>query len=187
MKKKKKPTVKVAEKAVTNANNGAKFLMQNKYLLIVIGVGVGGYFVYKGVKKSLNKATDFLKSAPDDFISGNLDIDKSKLTITKDEARLLAKGLLEAFNDTIFGFPATDEKAIKEIFSKIKTPEDYQLVFNTFGRRPRVFGGTPTTWLDKKTAVNKDLDQWLKAELNSLDGEVYKIVKQRLKSAKHPF
>lgn len=191
MKKKNKPTVTVAKKdvkkAVTKANDGAKFLMQNKYLLIAIGVGVGGYLVYRGVKKSINKATDFLKSEPDDYINGNLSVDKSKLTLTNDEARLLSKGLLEAFNDTNFGFPATDEKAIKDIFYKIKTPEDYQLVFNLFGRRPYISGGTPTLWFDKKRATDKDLDQWLKEELSPSDGEVYRIVKQRLESAKHPF
>ncbi|WP_417800993.1 hypothetical protein [Tenacibaculum sp.] len=177
-----------AKKAVSKANEASAFLLANKPLLIVAGGSVVAYFLYKRLKQSADAVTEVFQDVANDHIEADLHINTGKLSIDKEQAKILAKSLLDAFNDTAFGLPATDEAKIQQVFDKLQTGDDFRLVYKTFGRRKRMGGKTPTVWLDKKLADDYDLIYWLKAEISETwDRQLYHQIKQRVQSADMPF
>ncbi|WP_299673259.1 hypothetical protein [uncultured Tenacibaculum sp.] len=191
MKKKKIPKIggivkkENVKKAVVKANAAGNFIVENKTAFFVVGGIILGYMAIRKIQKGFNSVGEVFASDEVDFIKPVINPSSSNTTITSNDAVNIAKALLDAFNQkTAFHTPATDEKKIKEAFEKIKTGDDFKLVFNAFGLRKRMGGGTPTHYLDKKFADSYDLIYWLKAELDSYwDREVYNIVKQRVESA----
>lgn len=191
---KKKPRVskiatrKNAKNAVTKANEFSSFLLENKSLLIVASGGVLSYFLYKRLKQSADAVTEVFQDVATDHINAEVSINYKNLTIDKEKAKILAKSLLDAFNETAFGFPATDEEKVKQVFDSLKTGDDFRLVYTIFGRRKRMGGRTPTVWLDKKLADDYDLLYWLKAEISpTWDKALFNQVKKRVVSADMPF
>lgn len=174
------------KKAVSGANDFSKFMLENKYLLIAVGVGVVGYFIYKKVGKAVDSVGEGFKNIETDRVKLHLKEKKENLTITKEKATMLAKTLLEAFNykNALF-IKGTDKEKVRRVFEELKTPDDYILLYNTFGLRPYTVSGTPTSYLEKKFFyTNKDLNGWLRAELSSvLDSSLWKLVKARVESA----
>lgn len=181
------------KKNIEKANEYSELLLQNKSLLMVVGAGVLGFIAYRQIKKTTGAVSDAVsnvfKDVPTDHINTQLKVDSTKLTINNDRAKIFAKSLLDAFNDTtFFGSPATDEAKIQQVFNRLQTGDDFRLVYNHFGRRKRIGGGTPTKWLDKKMADDYDLLYWLKAEISETwDRSLYKQVKQRVQTAGLPF
>ncbi|MDX8554948.1 hypothetical protein MK851_15135 [Tenacibaculum sp. 1B UA] len=153
-----------AKKAVNKANEASAFLLANKPLLIAAGGSVVAYFLYKRLKQSADAVTEVFQDVANDHIEADLHINTGKLSIDKEQAKILAKSLLDAFNNTAFGLPATDEAKVQQVFDKLQTGDDFRLVYKIFGRRKRMGGKTPTVWLDKKLADDYDLIYWLKAE-----------------------
>lgn len=176
------------KEAVKKANDVSQFLLENKSLLVVAGGGLLAYFVYKRLKQSADAIGNVFKGEETDTIKVDVNVNNQKLTIEKEEAKILAKSLQDAFNDTFFGAPATDEAKVKQVFDKLQTGDDFRLVYKAFGRRKRIAGGTPTRWLDKKIADDYDLIYWLKAEISERwDSNLYKQIKERVQSAGMPF
>ncbi|WP_299835503.1 hypothetical protein [uncultured Tenacibaculum sp.] len=185
MKKKKIPKVgeivkkENVKKAVVKANEAGNFIVENKNAFLIVGGLIAGYMIIRKVQKGFNSVGEALASDEVDFIKPVINPSAKNLTINSDKAVNLAKSLLDAFNDG-----GTDEEKVKSVFMQLKTGDDFKLVFNSFGLRKRIFGGTPTNYITKKTAEAYDLIYWLKAELDSYwDEEVYNIVKQRVESA----
>ena len=174
-----------AKTAIEKANSVSEYLLDNKSLLIVLGGGIVGYLVYRRIQKSADAVADIFKSDDPDHIIPDVSINDSKVTISKEQAKLLAKSLLDAFNhETFFGTRATDEEKVKGVFDKLKTGDDFRLVYTAFGRRKRFAGGTPTHWLDKKISDDYDLIYWLKEEVSEFwDSDLYHQVKARIESA----
>ena len=183
--KKKKTSGKIANISLKNIG---KFIEENKKELLYVGAGILGviviYKTYKGLNSAQEAVTEFFEVPDTDYIDPAIRPNQSNLTITNEKAVLLAKALLDACNKKVLGLGDTDELKIKEVFTQLKNGDDYRLVFNVFGKRPRLLLGSPEGWLDKKLAEDRDLNYWLKAELDPYwDREVYNIVKQRVESA----
>lgn len=181
------------KKNIEKANEVSEFLLNNKSLLIVVGASVLGYVAYSKIKKTAGAVSDAVSNAfadvPTDHINATVTVNTQKTTINNAQGRLLAKSLLDAFNDTtFFGSPATDERKVEYVFDRLKTGDDFKLVYNIFGKRKRLSGGTPTRWLDKKMANEYDLIYWLKAEISETwDKSLFAKIKQRVQSAGMPF
>lgn len=178
-------TKKNVKKTIKKANDASNFIIENKNTFFIVGGLILGFFVVRQVKKGISSVGEVFKSDEVDFIKPEINPSIKNLTITSNQAVILAKSLLDAFNHTTFiGSRATDEVKVKETFEQIKTGDDFKLVYNAFGERKRFGGGTPTFYLDKKVADAYDLIYWLKEELDSYwDKEVYDLVKERVTSA----
>ena len=81
--------------------------------------------------------------------------------ITNEEANRIADVLFEAMD----GFGTNIQKITKEI-SNIKNKESFDKVYNAFGIKPYAVTGTPT-WVTKPLSQDKDLIEWLSAELDA--------------------
>lgn len=192
--KKKKTTSKLTKNnvksAVSKANDFTKFLIDNKEIFVVGAGLIVAVIAYRKIKNTFSSVGEGVKDAfapiETDVIDVEVTPNTTNLTITENKAKTLAKELLEAFNYKSFGLiNGTDEDKIEAVFNQINTGDDYKLVYNSFNKRPWVAHGTPDNWIDKKFfAEDKDLNHWLREELNSFfDKRVYNIVKERLATA----
>lgn len=167
------------KKSIEKVNEFGGFAAKNKNAFLILGGLTLSYFMIRQVRKSFSSIGDALKSDDVDFIKPKINPSSSNLTITSDEAVNLAKTLLDAFNDG-----GTDEEKVEAVFKKLQTGDDFKLVFNAFGLRKRIFGGTPTNYITKKTAEAYDLIYWLKAEIGTFwNPTLYNIIKERVESA----
>ncbi len=167
------------KKSIKKANDAGNFMAENKNAFLIGGGLILGFLVIREVKKGFDAVGDVFEVDDVDFIKPKINPDASNLTITSDGAVNLAKSLLDAFNDG-----GTDEEKVKAVFNTIKTGDDFKLIYNSFGLRKRILGGTPTNYFTKKTAEAYDLIYWLKAEIGSFfNSELYNIVKERVESA----
>ena len=167
------------KKSIVKANEAGNFIVENKNAFIIGGGLVLGFLAVRQVRKSFSSIGDALKADDVDFIKPKINPSSNNLTITSDEAVNLAKTLLDAFNDG-----GTDEEKVEAVFKKLQTGDDFKLVFNAFGLRKRIFGGTPTNYFTKKAAEAYDLIYWLKAEIGTFwNPTLYNIIKKRVESA----
>lgn len=167
------------KKSIVKANEAGNFIVENKNAFIIGGGLVLGFLAVRQVRKSFSSIGDALKADDVDFIKPKINPSSNNLTITSDEAVNLAKTLLDAFNDG-----GTDEEKVEAVFKKLQTGDDFKLVFNAFGLRKRIFGGTPTNYFTKKAAEAYDLIYWLKAEIGTFwNPSLYNIIKKRVESA----
>ena len=167
------------KKSIVKANEAGNFIVENKNAFIIGGGLVLGFLAVRQVRKSFSSIGDDLKADDVDFIKPKINPSSNNLTITSDEAVNLAKTLLDAFNDG-----GTDEEKVEAVFKKLQTGDDFKLVFNAFGLRKRIFGGTPTNYFTKKAAEAYDLIYWLKAEIGTFwNPTLYNIIKKRVESA----
>ncbi|CAL2075249.1 hypothetical protein [Tenacibaculum sp. 190524A02b] len=181
------------EKAKKAIKNTGSFIEKNQKPLLYVGaallVGYLGYKVYRGIKKGSEIIGDVLENPEDDFIKPKIKITTSNLTITPQQASIFSKSLQDAFNKkSVIGLPATDEQKISNVFDKLKTGDDFKLVYEAFGYKKYFSGGTPTLYIDKKIASTYDLVYWLDQEIDSFwDKELHAKVKKRLQSAGFDF
>lgn len=167
------------KKTIKKANDAGDFMVENKTAFLIGGGLILGLLVIREVKKGFDAVGDVFEVDDVDFIKPKINPDATNLTITSDGAVNLAKSLLDAFNDD-----GTDEEKVKAVFNTIKTGDDFKLIYNSFGLRKRVLGGTPTNYFTKKAAEAYDLIYWLKAEIGSFwNDELYNIIKERVESA----
>ncbi len=172
-------TKEKVKNSIVKANEASNFIIDNKNVFLIGGGLILGYLAIRQVRKSFSSIGDALASDEVDFIKPKINTSSNNLTISSDEAVNLAKTLLDAFNDG-----GTDEEKVEAVFKKLKTGDDFKLVFNAFGLRKRIFGGTPTNYITKKTAEAYDLIYWLKAEVGSFwNPTLYNIIKDRVESA----
>ncbi len=191
--KKKNTLSKIATKentknAIEKANGASEFLLENKSLLILLGGGFVGYLIYKGIKRTTDAVAEVFTADEVDHINPEIQVNTSKLTISKEQAVIYAKSLLDAFNHEVFFTPATDEEKVKAVFDRLQSGDDFRMVYKIFGRRKRSVGKTPTYWIDKKFSDDYDLIYWLKAEISpTWDKALYQQVKARVESSGMPF
>lgn len=192
MKKKiKKPIITKAQakKGVVDSGN---FIADNKksllYLSGAIVLGVVGYKIYKGFSSGVSNVIEDVFAEKSEKVTIDTVIDKGNVTITKEQSQQFAQSLLDACNE-MFPFYGTDEEAIKRVFLKLRSGDDYKMVFDAFGMKNyNGYNSPPTGWgrhIDNYAP--KDLNYWLRSELSESDGEVYNIVKSRIESAGHSF
>ena len=179
-----------AKKAVKET--GA-FIEKNQKQLLYLGgaiiVGYFGYKIYRGIYKGAEAVGEILENPEVDTIKTELVVDPKNVTITKAQAEVLAKSLLDAFNHTIlFGSPSSDKGKINQVFDTIKTGDDLRLVHKAFGFRKRAMGGTPTSYTGKKLSRAYVLTYWLKEEVPGwLNRSLYGKIEARFKTANIPF
>lgn len=165
-------------------NKLTDFIKKNKNEIIVISSLLVGVYAIKKLKNSLNDVfNEKYESIPID-----LKINQKKLTITKEQAQQFSQQILDACNAKK-PFYGTDTQTIKKIFLKLKTPEDFKLLFEVFGEKKYNGYNSPPTNIFKylDSYEPRNLVYWLKSELSPSDGEVYDIVKKVVKSAQWEF
>ncbi|OAB79747.1 hypothetical protein [Cochleicola gelatinilyticus] len=148
----------------------AEFASNNsKELLILLGIAVGGYMLYKTVKGISNAVQ--VENDPDAG-SGNMGTTNADNTvqiggtITKNQAKIAASRLLNAMN--IVG---TDVSTIYAVLED-KTAKDYALISNEFGEE-RYTGIAKGPWPNKF----RNLAYWLQSELSN---NQYETLKQKM-------
>lgn len=181
------------EKAKKAVKETGAFIENNQKQLLYLGgailVGYFGFKIYKGISRGAEVVGDILENPEIDDIKTELAVNPKNVTISKAQAEVLAKSLLDAFNHTIlFGSPSSDKGKINQVFDAIKTGDDFRLVHNSFGYRKRAMGGTPTSYTGKKLSNAYDLTYWLKEEVPGwLNRSLYRKIEARFKTANIPF
>ena len=181
------------EKATKTIKSTGNFIADNKKELLYVAGGilvvVVGYQAYKNLKKGSEVVTDFISKDHVENVDVIVNTDASKITITKEQAQQFARTIYDACNlmAPLYG---TDEEAILEVFKKLKTGDDYKLVYQTFGMKEYNGNNAPprSGWgrfFD--VFAPRDLNYWLRSELSPSDGEVYQVVKERIESAGYSF
>lgn len=171
-------TSKAKEKIV----KASDFLSKNgKSMLIGAAVLGGLIIIYKIYKNFSGKNKTEEEREREQQIKGvvNQPVNLKNTTITEQEAKNLAQQLLSAM-DYAAPLYGTDEKTILAVFKKIKTSDDFILIFNAFGMKEYNGNGLPpTSSFGRMFDVfePRDLVYWLKEELSPTDGEVYRVVK----------
>lgn len=162
----KKKASEVAKKTVTKVATNPMTVVYGIAGVIAI---VGIYSLVKGAK---NLGDQLTGDGIDNKVEiGRLRIDRSRLSITPEQARIFASQLLTAFNWT-WPFPkiqGTDNDVVEGIFDRIG-PEDFKLIFlefgdkdyNGFGSPPNNIGGgfQSVTGISSK----RNLVYWLREE-----------------------
>ncbi|MDB0601335.1 hypothetical protein PL373_09275 [Tenacibaculum maritimum] len=187
-------TKKKVSKSVTKENvgktikNTGGFIADNKkellYLTGAIVIGVIGYKIYKATSKGISNVFE----DKTETIDVEININKDQTTISKEQAQQFAKTLLDACNhmEPLYG---TDEEAINQVFLRLKTGDDFKLVYKEFGMKNYNGNNSPPSgilrYLDNYTP--RDLVYWLRSELEPSDGQVYTNVKSRVESAGYSF
>ena len=197
---KKKSIKKEVGKIVTKENaqktlkSTGNFIADNKKELLYVAGGVlvviVGYQAYKNLKKGSEAVTDFISKDHLETVDITVNTDSSKITISQEQAQQFARTIFDACN-AMYPLYGTDENAILEVFKKLKTGDDYKLVYNAFGMKEYNGNNAPPRsgfWRMFDVFEPRDLNYWLRSELSStFDSEVYKVVKQRIESAGYSF
>ncbi|WP_233899631.1 hypothetical protein [Tenacibaculum piscium] len=171
-----------------NIKKTGAFLADNTKEVLYISGGIVlllvGYKIYKSLNKNIGSALDDKV----ENVKINVQVDLSKVTITKEDAQKYAQQLLNACNGA-FPFYGTDEDLIKKVFEKLNNSDDFKLVYKAFGLKEYNGYGSPPTGVSRHldNYSPKDLVYWLRAELSPKDGQVYRIVKNRIESANWTF
>ncbi|CAA0214597.1 hypothetical protein [Tenacibaculum maritimum] len=193
MKKKSNLPKKVGKIATKeNVKNAVKttgsFIENNKKEILYVGgaiaIAVIGYKLFKATSKGLTSAFEDKVET----VKVEVAINDANTTISKEQAQQFAKTLLTACNamQPLYG---TDEESIKSVFLKIKTGDDFKMVYEAFGMKNYNGNGSPPVGIFRHldNYAPRDLVYWLKRELSPSDGDVYKIVKERVESADYVF
>ncbi|SED22018.1 hypothetical protein SAMN04489761_4667 [Tenacibaculum sp. MAR_2009_124] len=173
-----------AKKAIKETGG---FIAKNKKEVAYVAAGVVGIFLIYKIYKGLSKASAIFDEKIQD-VDVNIIVDSTKTTISKEQAQQYARTILDACNamQPLYG---TDEEAIKQVFLKLKTGDDFKKVYKAFGKKDYNGNNSPPSsfirFLDNYTP--RDLIYWLREELSPSDGQVYTIVKNRIESAGYSF
>lgn len=173
-------TKKNIEKVGKSANAMSNFILENNKPFLIIGGVLLGWYLVKQARKGLSDAFTE-KSENVDF---RLPINTQKATIDTTQAGQFAQQLLDACNEA-YPFYGTDEETIQKIFERLQNGEDFKLVYKAFGMKNYNGYNSPPVGFFRHidNYEPRDLVYWLKSELSPSDGEVYRIVKQRIESA----
>lgn len=154
------------------------------YIILGAAVLFGAYQLVKNVGKASSR---LLTGDPniDDKVntSGANNPVTSRLSITRDQARIYAQQLLEAMNAKQ-PFYGTDEATILAIFNKIN-PDDFKLIYQMFGDKDYNGNNSPPQgwWSVLDSYEPHNLVYWLKSEIGPRDGAVYTKVKSIVEQA----
>ncbi len=163
------------------------FIADNQKGILYVTAGIAGVYILYKMYKGVEKASTIFDNKIED-VNVDIHIDQSQTTISTEQAQQFARTILDACNamEPLYG---TDEEAIKEVFLKLKTPDDFKKVYQAFGLKEYNGHNSPPSsflrFLD--TYKPQDMIFWLRSELSPSDGEVYTIVKARIESAGYTF
>ena len=171
---------KNVKKLGENANTISNFIIEYKTPLLMIGGAFLGWYLIKTTRKGIANVFD----EKSEQVTIDLPVDIQNTTISKTQSQQFAQQLLDASNqmEPLYG---TDEQTIKKVFLKLKTAEDFKLVYQAFGFKNYNGWNSPPVGIFRylDSYQPRDLVYWLKSEIKPSDGEVYKIVKARVESA----
>lgn len=176
------------EKAKKAVKETGGFIAENKKeLLYAGGAIIAGIIVYK-IFRATSKGISDVFSDKVQTVDLDVKVNNSNTTITREQSQQFARTILDACNHAA-PFYGTDEEAIKEVFLKIKTADDFKLVYNAFGMKDYNGNNSPPSGILRHldSYAPRDLVYWLRSELTPSDGEVYTIVKKRIESAGYAF
>ena len=172
----------------SNTEKTLGFIDRNKKAIITSSfVLLGVILIYKAYKRFSITIDDKIDDEIEETGEGLI---KSQMTITEEQANNVAQILLDAMNESpCFICYGTDEKAILEVFKKLKNKHDFLAVYKAFGKKDYNGFNSPSKSLIRTLDHFKprNLVYWLRSELSPLDGAVYKIVKHRVESAGFTF
>lgn len=174
-------TKETATKAVKKTGD---FIADNKKELLYVSgaivLGFVGYKVYQSFKTGVTEAFDDKV----DVVGVDVKINPSRTTISIEQAKQFAQVLLDACNakEPLWG---TDEPAVLGVFNKLKTADDFKLVYKVFDYRDyNGYNSPPKGFLRHfDEYYPRDLVYWLRKEIKPSDGKVYQVVKSRIESA----
>jgi hypothetical protein len=152
------PATLLQKAGVKNEKN-AKLIVYGVFILIG---GIAVFMIGKKIKNLFGGNTYKEQNLQEDVT--NLDLRGEDITITQEDATLLASNMLIAMDR--FG---TDEQAIFDAMDQIQTRGDLLLVIKTFG--VKLYSGIdmPKNFVDRLWSTAKDLQGWLRAELTGSD------------------
>jgi|GEM_PF-1971727 hypothetical protein len=125
--------------------------------IVAAGVGILGYIVYKKVFGSRvdEKASEMEANLR------NLRVSRKELTISEDEAVLIAQQIFDAMNRR-----GTDEETVIGNLERLKSKADLLYVIIAFGIKNYGVSGESDSWLARKLgyATPLNMSGWLKKE-----------------------
>jgi len=147
-----------------------------KILIFGTGIAIAGIIVFFVIRKIRHKnAGQYSSGRNYEEMSdqlANLGIRNSNVTLSDDEATIIAQNLLNAMNRW-----GTDDDAIIDNISKAKTKDDLLLITQKFGILPYDGMGLSDTFLSNKIgAVMKNLGGWIRAELSGSNLKTVKAI-----------
>jgi hypothetical protein len=160
---------------------GVKNVQKAKEITVTTGVIVGGmlvlviaYRIAKNRKDRLEAKEARRYDAKDmgDELS-DISVSSRNLSISKGDAIMIAQNLLTAMDKW-----GTDEEAIFSALESLQTKDDLILVIQTFGVKPYSGTGLAESWWTR--TGYKNLNGWLRAELNRSDQKRVKAEYDRL-------
>lgn len=138
--------------------------VKNPKLVIYGSIAViAGITLFIIVRKIRNRQkAKWTSASTQSRLEGELtDLNTENTTITKGDAIIIAQNLFNAMDRW-----GTDEDAIIDNLSRLKTKGDLNLVIQTFGIKPYDGTGLADTFLSRAIAgVMKNLNGWLRQEL----------------------
>jgi hypothetical protein len=148
--------VKLLGKAGVKSEKNAKLIVYGTS--IVIG-GIIVYIIGKKLKNLIFPDHYTAITMQDDLTK--LDINGGNLTISQNDATLIANNLHVAMN--WFG---TDDQAVIDNITRCQTRDDLLLVIKTFGVKLYDGFGLGEDWFSRKISTPKDLAGWIRAEMS---------------------
>lgn len=144
---------------IANTKNLKRLAIIGGGIIVSLGLVLAGKRVYEFFYKE--DSAEQMKNVID-----NLIINTKDLSITDQDAELIALSLLEAMNQ--YG---TDENAIMQLLAPLNQA-DLLLVIQKFNVKPYNGVGLSTTWIDLNMfSLDLTLSGWLKAELRGKELE----------------
>jgi hypothetical protein len=130
-----------------------------KKVLVYSAVGVGAYFLYKGIKKALGFSTAAVAALQEqnEFIKQGM-----RPSYVDSQYKLFADTIYSAGFDVLFG---TDEDAIYAVFRKMNNDLDVNKLIVAFGTR-RIEFSTQTSSLGG--FLSSELDEKEREEINKI-------------------
>lgn len=190
---KKQRRIVTEKKATETIKSTGSYIAENKKELLYVGGAILilaiGYKAYKSLQKGSEAVSNFISKDHLETVNVFTNVDESKVTITNEQAQQFARTIYDACNimAPLYG---TDEDAILEVFKKLKSGDDYKLVYKMFGAKEYNGNNSPprSGWGRLFDVFEpRDLNFWLRSELSPSDGEVYTTVKERIESAGYSF
>lgn len=155
---------------------GVKDPAKAKLVITGVGVAVVGtvlFFAYRRWQKN-REAKRYGAGEFAEEVKG-IKINSGNLTITSGDATLIAHNLLSAMDKW-----GTDEEAIYDNLNRCRTKDDLLLVINKFGMKMYDGAVLADDVVAKFFGSIKDLQGWLRAELNRSQTKKVKAIYDRL-------
>lgn len=137
-----------------------------KKVLLFGGIGLVALVGYVIYRKIILTKTDIEVDKMNDEIM-QISVNYKNTSITDEQAVSYARQILKAMDGM-----GTNSKAVYSILDKLKTRDDYNLVYKSFGAIPYGMTGKSDSWIAKKIyADGEDMLGWFAREFSSSEAK----------------